>query len=53
MVRDDLFIRQRGLRRDVPINHPATAIDQAFAIKIDKNSQDGADVIVIKGIALP
>ena len=41
------------MRRHVPINHPATAIDQAFAVKIDKNPQDGADITIIEGITLP
>src|SRR5262245_8703466 len=47
-----LFVRERGLGSNVPINHPSPAIDQAFAVEIDKNSEDSADIIVIKSVSL-
>ncbi len=36
------LIRERRLRCRIPINHPPTAIDQAFVIKIDENFLDSA-----------
>ena len=49
---DDLLIRERGLRRRIPVDHPATAVDQTFVVKINKNSLDCARVILIQSIAL-
>src|SRR5439155_2867157 len=34
---DDFLVGQGSLRSRIPVDHPATAINQAFAIKIDKN----------------
>ena len=52
-LRNDLLIRQRRLRSRIPIDHPPSAINQPFAIKIDKHRLDGADVIIVEGVALP
>ena len=40
------------MRRRIPVDHSAPSIDQPFAVKIDKNLLDGANVIGIKSIAL-
>jgi len=40
------------LRSRIPVNHPATAVDETFVVQINKNSLDCAHVILIQGIAL-
>lgn len=40
------------MRRWVPVDHATAAIDQTFAVKIDKNLLDSLDVIVIERVAL-
>ena len=49
---NDFFVRERSLCRRVPIDHPASAIDQAFVIKIDKDVLDSASISVIECIPL-
>ena len=47
-----LLVGNGSLRRGIPIDHPATAIDQALVVKIDKNFLDGGSISVIERIAL-
>ena len=47
-----LLIGNGSLRRRIPIDHPATAIDQALVVKIDKDFLDSRGISVIKRIAL-
>src|SRR6266480_6194594 len=49
---NDLLIRKRSLRSRVPIDHPATAIDQTLAVKTDKKLLDGSGISLVKRIAL-
>jgi len=49
---DDFLIRERRLRGRVPIDHSDASINQLLLIKIDKNSLDSADIIVIESVAL-
>src|SRR6516164_5128800 len=49
---DDFLIRDRGLRSWIPVNHPATAVDQTFVVKVNKNFLNRARVILIQGITL-
>src|SRR5216110_1167399 len=49
---NDLLIRKRGLRRRVPVDHPTSAVNQALAIKIDKNFWNSLSISVIKRVAL-
>ena len=44
---DDLLIRERSLRSRVPVNHSATAVDQTFIVKVNKNALDCARVILV------
>src|SRR4029077_14886136 len=46
------FIRHRSLGSWIPVDHAATAINQPFSIKIDKNVLDSRNVSVIERIAL-
>ena len=50
---DDFLVGQGGLRSRIPVDHPATAINQSLAVKIDKNLLHCADVISIQRVALP
>src|SRR5215471_13935208 len=47
-----LLVRNGSLRCRIPIDHPATAIDQALVVKLDKNLLDSGSIRVIEGIAL-
>src|SRR5262249_43921728 len=49
---NDLLIRERRLRRRVPVNHPASAIDQSLLVKVDEDFWDRVRIRVIEGIAL-
>src|SRR5439155_16052151 len=49
---NDLFIRDSSLRSRIPVDHPATAIDQALAVKIDKNFLDGSSISIVERVAL-
>ena len=40
--RDDFLVGERGQRDRIPVYHPPPAIDEPFAIKIDKRPLDGA-----------
>ena len=46
------FIRHRSLGSRIPVDHAATAINQPFPIKIDKNVLYSRNVSVIERIAL-
>ena len=50
---DDFLVGQGGLRSRIPVDHPATAINQSLAVKIDKNLLHCADVISVQRVALP
>src|SRR5207249_10146294 len=50
---NDFLVAQGSLRSRIPVDHPATAINQAFAIKIDKNLMHCADVSSIHRVASP
>src|SRR6516164_3662513 len=47
-----LLVGNSRLRRRIPIDHPATAIDQALVVKLDKDSLDSGCISVIEGVAL-
>src|ERR1700730_11116710 len=46
------FVRHRSLGGRIPVDHAATAINQPFSIKVDKNLLDSRNVSVIERIAL-
>ena len=50
--RDDFLVGKRGLRRRIPIDHTPAAVDVTFAIKVDENVLNRADVIVVEGVTL-
>src|SRR5215472_7690941 len=47
-----LLVGNGSLRRRIPIDHPATTIDQALVVKIDKDSLDRGGITIIKRVAL-
>ena len=47
-----LLVGNRSLRRGIPIDHSATAIDQALVVKIDKHFLDSCGISVIERIPL-
>src|SRR5215510_717205 len=47
-----LLIGNGSLRRRIPIDHPATAIDQALVVKLDKDFLESGVISVIERIAL-
>src|SRR5260370_26441859 len=46
------FVRERGLRSRIPVDHAPPAINQALLIKVYESFLDCADVIVIKRVTL-
>src|SRR6202011_707298 len=51
-LRNHFLVRNRGLGSRVPVNHPATAVNQTFLIKVDKNALDRRHVATIKSVTL-
>ena len=47
-----LLVGNRSLRRRIPIDHPATAIDQALVVKIDEDFLDSGGISVIERVPL-
>ena len=51
--RDHFLIRERGLRRRIPVDHAPSPIDQPLRVKIDENLTHRAHVLRVKGVAQP
>src|SRR5262249_31860070 len=47
-----LFVGNGSLRRGIPIDHPATAVDQTFVVKLDKDFLNSCGISIIERIAL-
>ena len=50
--RNDFLVGESGQSGWIPVDHTATAVDEPFLVKIDKNLEDGANVFLVERVAL-